>query len=960
MKISNLKIILLLVLGAFTLTLPNTVRAEDSSEIKWFKENLRSGTIRKAGEADYSAEIDKHNKLEAEVKKARGIYAKAKITFDFKGTGSVFLRYVDPIKWASCGVDKALEGAMTMTGALDLAADFLENTVSCVDTVFEDAIKKAQDDLAVLKQANCPTLLEKEGASYKSYLKNLGGAAWQALQGNFRNAGKKLSQAAKDVINMYSTLLTEFSAFATSFEWKTLGEMTIDIVNLNGSGASDKFKKLLNDKPDTLCESVEYIIASYEEFRSFNKNLVPQLKKLSNLKKDLAVTLDMSSVKGELYVYVDPKTGKKFLFEKNGDTITSAVGVTKGCIPMPAKLAESQSCLFCPLFKVIFNAANDITTASAAKLATTMAQIILLGFAIYVAFSVLQLVSSFTKQDGPKFITGLLAQAFKVLFAYVLLMKIDSVYAYIISPVLSAGLEFGSSLLFEQGHNYATLKSCGSTVVSGGILPSSLGNKILCFIKAVQSELAVPQTIASSLMCVARHTAATEVLSVKFWDFGMMFQGILIYCFSWLLSFAFAFYLIDATVRLGIVGALMPFLIACWPLKATSSYTGKGWEMFMNSFFTYVMLGLVVSVNVQLIGQGLTGGKGGFQAIEDALNGDQVQVLQDLLDIGFGGFLILIACCLFGFKLCGQAEQLAGKMAAGGYADNGARIGGLAASGAKAVTLGVGKKGLSAASATAGFIGEKTGVTPALRRGRDKVLGSVGRALGFGKNSGAAGGSKARAAAGGAAGGASTTAQSSNKPTPPNTPPSSPTSSSQAQQAQEAAPRNNGNNANQNQDNNGAADPVMNRRVQDTMQEADKNIHNYVGNKRDNDVAWDKYQKSEASLKQAKSDYENAQRMAKQAKGTPDEAKYAAAAEKAAQRYAGVQKSHSQNEQNVQNTQDKMNDSAVNAYVNQQKAIAQRNGKAFDENKSREYAKTHLDEIKKNLDTIVKADPRYN
>ena len=117
---------------------------------------------------------------------------------------------------------------------------------------------------------------------------------------------------------------------------------------------------------------------------------------------------------------------------------------------------------------------------------------------------------------------------------------------------------------------------------------------------------------------------------------------------------------------------------------------------------------------------------------------------------------------------------------------------------------------------------------------------------------------------------------------------------------------------------------------------------------------------SEASLKQAKSDYENAQRMAKQAKGTPDEAKYAAAAEKAAQRYAGVQKSHSQNEQNVQNTQDKMNDSAVNAYVNQQKAIAQRNGKAFDENKSREYAKTHLDEIKKNLDTIVKADPRYN
>lgn len=787
MKISNIKILLLLVLGAFTLTLPNTVRAEDSNEIKWFKENLRSGTIRKAGEADYSAEIEKHNKLEAEVKKAREIYAQAKATFDFKGTGAVFLRYVDPKKWASCGMDKALEGAMTMTGALDLAADFLENTVSCVDTVFEDAIKKAQDDLAVLKQANCPTLLEKGVASYKDYLENLGGAAWQALQGNFRNAGKKLSQAAKDVKEMYSTLLTEFTSFATSFNWKTFGKMTVDIVTFNGSGASDKFKKLLDDKPSSLCESVEYIIASYEEFRSFNKNLVPQLKRLSNLKKDLAVTLDMSSVKGELYVYVDPKTGKKFLFEKNGDTITSAVGVTKGCIPMPAKLAETQSCLFCPLFRVIFNAANDVATASAAKLSTTMAQILLLGFAIYVAFSVLKLVSSFTKQDGPKFVTELLGQAFKVFFAYILLIKIDYVYAYIISPVLSAGLEFGSSLLFEKGNTYATLKSCGDITVSGGIMPASLGDKIMCFIKAVQAELSVPQTIASSLMCVARNTAATEVLSVKFWDFGMMFQGALIYCFSWLISLAFAFYLIDATVRLGIVGALMPFLIACWPLKATSSYTNKGWEMFMNSFFTFVMLGLVVSVNVQLIGQGLTGGKGGFSAIEDALNGDKVQVLQELLDIGFGGFLVLIACCLFGFKLCGQAEQLAGKMAAGGFADNGAKICGLAASGAKAVTLGAGKLGMKAAA----YAGEKTGITPALRQGRDRVLGAVGRAFGLGKSSGAAGGSQARAAA--PSGGTGGTAQNTNRPGPTPSPAPTPAPTSQAQQTQNAGPRNGGN-----------------------------------------------------------------------------------------------------------------------------------------------------------------------
>ncbi len=785
MKISNIKILLLLVLGAFTLTLPNTVRAGEKG-MDWFEQNTKAGYITKAGDADYRAEIDKHNKLQAEVDKIKDFYRSAKTVFVGKGMGAGFQSYVDLKEWLACGLDRVLEDVVSMVGLESFAEAKLEDSVSCINKVMSDAISKGQEDLKAMQALGCQSIEQADQESWESAKDSVK----ELFKGNWRIAASKAKNSAKALGNEIKYIYREVNAFVTNFN-STIKEPLVnlakDMVTLNSSGAKANWQKLIDARPKNVCESIQYILTAYDGYITENKNLVPTLKKLYSLKKDLAVTLDMSSIKGELYVYTDPKTGKKFLFEKNGDTITSAVGVTKGCIPMPAKLAETQSCLFCPLFKVIFNTANDVATASAAKLATTMAQILLLGFAIYVAFSVLKLVSSFTKQDGPKFVTELLGQAFKVFFAYVLLIKIDAVYVYIISPVLSAGLEFGSSLLFEKGNTYATLKSCGDITVSGGIMPDSLGKKIMCFIKAVQAELAVPQTIASSLMCVARNAAATEVLSVKFWDFGMMFQGALIYCFSWLISLAFAFYLIDATVRLGIVGALMPFLIACWPLKATSSYTNKGWEMFMNSFFTFVMLGLVVSVNVQLIGQGLTGGKGGFSAIEDALNGDKVQVLQELLDIGFGGFLILIACCLFGFKLCGQAEQLAGKMAAGGFADNGAKIGGLAASGAKAATLGAGKLGMKAAE----YAGEKTGITPALRRGRDKVLGSVGRALGFGKSSGAAGGSQAKAAAPG--GGTGSTAQNTNRPGPTPSPAPTPAPTSQAQQTQNAGPRNGGN-----------------------------------------------------------------------------------------------------------------------------------------------------------------------
>ena len=71
MKISNLKIILLLVLGAFTLTLPNTVRAEDklSKEMQdWLDTNLRLGTVKEGNNAELLNKIDELDKKYKEYK----------------------------------------------------------------------------------------------------------------------------------------------------------------------------------------------------------------------------------------------------------------------------------------------------------------------------------------------------------------------------------------------------------------------------------------------------------------------------------------------------------------------------------------------------------------------------------------------------------------------------------------------------------------------------------------------------------------------------------------------------------------------------------------------------------------------------------------------------------------------------------------------------------------------------
>ena len=485
-----------------------------------------------------------------------------------------------------------------------------------------------------------------------------------------------------------------------------------------------------------------------------------QAKKLEEL-ADSKEMLDDNG--GELYVYVT-ESGQRIYFVKKEFSMisnyTSISGTTKGCMPLPAKIAENRSCFFCPLFLTIFNAAQTMATNAFAKLASPIATVLMVGFAIYIAFLVLQHVSSMSAQTSAKFLNSLLAQAMKVGFAFLLLMNPDFVYNKFLGPVLDAGTELGGALLFEEGSGFMewcsveeNIQSKITEMVSGnvegdssarlkeGLIPSYLYVKISCFIRSVQAEISTMQSIGSTLMCVSRNSAAEDN-----WgglpDVSMMFQGFVIWIMSLLMSLAFAFYLIDATVRLGIIGALMPFFIACWPFKPTRGYTQKGWQLFLNTFFIYAMMGLVISVNLQLITQGLSTGSGGLDEIEDAINGDNVLVLKDLLDIGFSGFLVLIACCLFAFQLTGKASGIADQFAGGAGENIGSNLGTLAASGAKAATtgtIGLGKKAM-----------QVTGVTAAARKGLDLAKDGIMRSIGLGRYSGKAG--KAGKAGGGSGG----------------------------------------------------------------------------------------------------------------------------------------------------------------------------------------------------------------
>ena len=538
-----------------------------------------------------------------------------------------------------------------------------------------------------------------------------------------------------------------------SYTWSTQqlisNTKTIDASSITNVEAKDEKQKQALQKAISVVQEYNAVAQKLHELGKSALSTAQQLDQKVEELNSMQTTIKAGQ---SLYKYTvmgkdkdgNPTILAEYYFIMEGDKFQSITGVTRGCVPLPAKLAESRSCIYCPLFKTIFNAAQSMSTKAYDKLAGPLANVMLIGFAIVIAFMVLKNVSSFTKQDAPKFVTELLVNMFKVLVAYYMLKNANIVYGYIVGPVLKAGFEFGSSLLFAKNDSYLAACDVSKTLqnVSNGVMPAYLYTNLDCFIRAVQAEVAVPQSVGSSLMCVARNAGKESIGPVRnvLWDFGMMFQGFAIWVMGWIISLAFAFYLIDATIQLGIIGALMPFLIACWPFKATRNYTSKGWGIFMNTFFVYVFMGLVVSINVELLGRGLTGSKGGFDAIMKALNGNNVQELKELLDIGFAGFLVLVACCLFAFKLTGQASDLAGTMAGGGGPKIGANIGGLAYGAATKGVQGTLKTGLGAAKA----VSDKTGLTNVVNKGRDWAKDKVWGAVGLGRRSGAAGNKQAR------------------------------------------------------------------------------------------------------------------------------------------------------------------------------------------------------------------------
>lgn len=478
------------------------------------------------------------------------------------------------------------------------------------------------------------------------------------------------------------------------------------------------------NKAVAMAEEVEESLMAVIKQHSVVKNLLTALNPANYVTLSCAIELK----EGE------ECPDNKVIYTVTNENGKAQTGASKGCVPLPVKYAQIQTCVLCPLFNVILNTDQTIATKSFNALASGFRNLILIVLALFVAYQTLMVVSAFTKQDTPKYLSTLMVQGFKVLVAALLLTDPSYIYDYVINPLMQAGLEFGLALMFSGDATTETFKGLASdelAAMPSGVIGQNLLASVMAAIRLFNRTAAQMPAIGSSLICISTHAAA-HILP----DFSMLLEGALVFAFGWLIVMAASFYLLDSVVRFGIFCALLPFLIASWPFKVTKQYANTGWKIFMNSFFNFVMMGLIIGLNAELISQGLTGSKGGVDELEAAINASNVDELKELMDISGTDFLVLVACCLFAFKLVGQINDLASDIAGGGGGTAiGGKIGGLAAQAVKKTA----KAAAGAAGTVGGAVGgaayEASGAKAKVNELKDKVLGgvaSVGAKVGLG------------------------------------------------------------------------------------------------------------------------------------------------------------------------------------------------------------------------------------
>lgn len=250
-----------------------------------------------------------------------------------------------------------------------------------------------------------------------------------------------------------------------------------------------------------------------------------------------------------------------------------------------------EGCIFCPLFKIIYNSASVIATKCHKTFADSLQKLLAIGLAISLAMIVMRYVSDMTVKDTGMMLNEIFRKIFVVVFIMILLkLGVGEFFNIFVTPVLNTGFKLASMTMgtFECKTNWG---------IDGSGLPADMGNNMLCAIYAIQERLHRLMALGSNSICIAFYVKSFYHYPI-FPHFGYLLTGLFLWLIALVFMICYPFLLIDSVLQFCVAMSLFPAALAATAFKITSKYLNifKVINVFMNAMFVFIFLTIVLFI----------------------------------------------------------------------------------------------------------------------------------------------------------------------------------------------------------------------------------------------------------------------------------------------------------------------------------------------------------------------------
>lgn len=361
-----------------------------------------------------------------------------------------------------------------------------------------------------------------------------------------------------------------------------------------------------------------------------------------------------------------------------------------------------NSCWICKLFDKIFDAINLLATSVYNKTHMSFISLLAVCLGLYIVLRIGKAFLSLQPQDPMDFWNQMGKVLFKTIVASALLVQPAGVLGYwLVSPFIELSVSFNQVILeslvegaayTELSENerknaekwvqeqlekinqsdgaaadsteyldylsawrgisnlsYSSLTQCTAVQMTeaeaakdGKLFNSQIRNALECMVKGLYKEAAFALSVSSYMICHGFRYGTIPLIDTHW---GMLFAGIAMWATCFIIIIMFAFKIIDATVRLGILCALLPMFVVAWVFPPTVSYTKKAVQILIQVMLMYIVTAIIMALAIVIIMNAFSVDTIDFD-LRQAFNNNKTKEIGDNIGVSAGAFFIGLFCCV--------------------------------------------------------------------------------------------------------------------------------------------------------------------------------------------------------------------------------------------------------------------------------------------------------------------------